>query len=340
MKIRLLRIAFILIFPVSFPAAHADVDYQIPRTEWDQPDLQGVWNFNSSTPMQRPERFENQEFLTPGEVEQDRIRQKERRRALDAAEAELVIDPKAPPAGTDPGGYNTFWYENASIGENIRTSLIIHPEDGRLPTRVEGVAEHTANKVGPDVTGDRPVLALLGGISMDGPEDRGLSERCLIGFNAGPPFTGGGYNANVQIFQNKDHAVILTEMVHDARIVPLVDRDALHDDIRLWSGDSRGYWDHDTLVVTTKNFTDLTPSFSRFGDSEEKTLVERFTRVGQYTIEYEWTLEDPSTFSDKIVATMPMTKVGGLLYEFGCHEGNYAMVNILRGERIRERLRE
>ena len=134
MKIRLLRIAFMLISPVSFPAAHADVDYQIPRTEWDQPDLQGVWNFNSSTPMQRPERFGNQEFLTPGEVEQDRIRQKERRRALDAAEAELVIDPKAPPAGTDPGGYNTFWYENASIGENVRTSLIIHPEDGRLPT--------------------------------------------------------------------------------------------------------------------------------------------------------------------------------------------------------------
>lgn len=337
MKIRLLLIVFILISSVSLSIARADDDYQVPHTEWGQPDLQGVWNFNSSTPMQRPERLGTQEFLTPEEVEQDRIRLAERRRALDAAEAKLVLDPQAPPAGADPGGYNTFWYENASIGENGRTSLIIHPENGRLPARVEGTAEHTASKVGPDVPGERPVLAVLGGISADGPEDRGLSERCLIGFNAGPPFSGGGYNANAQIFQNKDHAVILTEMVHDARIVPLVDRAALDDNIRLWSGDSRGYWDDETLVVTTKNFTDLTPSFSRFGNSEDKTLTERFTRVDQYTIEYEWTLEDPSTFTDKIVATMPMTKVGGLLYEFGCHEGNYGLLNILRGERMKER---
>ena len=190
--------------------------------------------------------------------------------------------------------------------------------------------------MGADVPGERPVLSILGGIGADGPEDRGLSERCLIGFNAGPPFTGGGYNANVQIFQNKDHVVIMTEMVHDARIVPLVDRAELDDNIRLWSGDSRGYWDEETLVVLTKNFSDLTPSFSRFGNSRNKKLTERFTRVGKYTIEYEWTLEDPFTFSDKIVATMPMTKVGGLLYEFGCNEGNYGMVNILRGERMRE----
>ena len=104
MKIRLLCIAFMLISPVSFPTAHADVDYQIPRTEWDQPDLQGVWNFNSSTPLQRPEQFGTQEFLTPEEVEQDRIRLAERRRALDAAEAKLVVDPQAPPVGADPGG--------------------------------------------------------------------------------------------------------------------------------------------------------------------------------------------------------------------------------------------
>jgi hypothetical protein len=195
---------------------------------------------------------------------------------------------------------------------------------------------HTAN-LGPDVEGDRPVLAVFGGIGKDGPEDRGLSERCLIGFNAGPPFAGGGYNANVQIFQNKDHAVIMTEMVHDARIVPLDDRGALNDDIRQWSGDSRGYWEEDSLVVTTRNFTELTPSFSRFGNAKDKLLTERFTRTDQFTVEYEWTLEDPSTFTDKIVATMPMTKVAGILYEYGCHEGNYGMQNILRGERMQER---
>ena len=336
MKIKLLILVSILSAPIGASLARAADDYVAPRTEWGQPDLQGVWNFNSSTPMQRPERFGTQEFLTPTEVEQDRARQEERRIAADAAEAELVLNPQAPAAGTDPGGYNNFWYESASIGENVRTSLIVYPANGRFPDRVEGAAVHTAN-LGPDVEGDRPVLAVFGGIGKDGPEDRGLSERCLIGFNAGPPFTGGGYNANLQIFQNKDHAVILTEMVHDARIVPLDGRGILDDDIRQWTGNSRGYWDGDSLVVTTRNFTDLTPSFSRFGNAKDKILTERFTRTDQFTVEYKWTLEDPSTFTDKIVATMPMTKVAGILYEYGCHEGNYGMQNILRGERVQER---
>ena len=325
----------ILLVPINVSLAQTAGSYVIPRTEWGQPDLQGVWNFNSSTPMQRPQRFGTQEFLTPAEVEQDGVRQEERRIAADAAEAKLVLNPQAPPVGENPGGYNNFWYESAGIGENVRTSLIVYPTDGRFPARAEGAAVHTAN-LGPDVEGDRPVLAVFGGIGKDGPEDRGLSERCLIGFNAGPPFTGGGYNANVQIFQNKDHAVIMTEMVHDARIVPLDNRGVLDNDIRQWSGDSRGYWDGDSLVVTTRNFTDLTPSFSRFGNAKDKMLTERFTRTNQFTVEYEWTLEDPSTFTDKIVATMPMTKVAGILYEYGCHEGNYGMQNILRGERMLE----
>jgi hypothetical protein len=336
MKTKLLILVPILLAPISASLAQTADDYVAPRTEWDQPDLQGVWNFNSSTPMQRPERFGTQEFLTPEEVEQDQAQQEERRIAADAAEAELVLNPQAPPVGESTGGYNNFWYETASIGENVRTSLIVYPPNGRFPDRVEGAAVHTAN-LGPDVEGDRPVLAVFGGIGKDGPEDRGLSERCLIGFNAGPPFAGGGYNANVQIFQNKDHAVIMTEMVHDARIVPLDDRGALNDDIRQWSGDSRGYWEEDSLVVTTRNFTELTPSFSRFGNAKDKLLTERFTRTDQFTVEYEWTLEDPSTFTDKIVATMPMTKVAGILYEYGCHEGNYGMQNILRGERMQER---
>ncbi|SUZ84804.1 uncharacterized protein METZ01_LOCUS37658 [marine metagenome] len=336
MKIKLLLFVCTLFAPISLSFGQTADDYVAPRTEWDQPDLQGIWNFNSNTPMQRPDRFGTQEFLTPEEAEQDRLRQEERRIAADAREAELVVNPVAPPAGaSSTGGYNNFWYETASIGENVRTSLIVYPRNGRLPARVEGSAEHIAN-LGPDVEGERPVIALFGGIGKDGPEDRGLSERCLIGFNAGPPLAGGGYNANVQIFQNKDHAVIMTEMVHDARIVPLDDRDAIDDDIRLWSGDSRGYWDGDTLVVVTKNFTDLIPSFSRYGNAKDKTLTERFTRVNAVTIDYEWTLEDPSTFTDKITAIMPITKVAGQLYEYGCHEGNYGMINILRGERMNE----
>tara|TARA_B100000745_G_scaffold63757_1_gene37680 strand:- start:1816 stop:2850 length:1035 start_codon:yes stop_codon:yes gene_type:complete len=335
-KIKLLLFVCTLFAPISLSFAQTADDYVAPRTEWGQPDLQGIWNFNSNTPMERPDRFGTQEFLTPEEAEQDRLRQEERRIAADAREAELVVNPVAPPAGaSSTGGYNSFWYETASIGENVRTSLIVYPRNGRLPARVEGSAEHIAN-LGPDVEGERPVIALFGGIGKDGPEDRGLSERCLIGFNAGPPLAGGGYNANVQIFQNKDHAVIMTEMVHDARIVPLDDRDAIDDDIRLWSGDSRGYWDGDTLVVVTRNFTDLIPSFSRYGNAKDKTLTERFTRVNAVTIDYEWTLEDPSTFTDKITAIMPITKVAGQLYEYGCHEGNYGMINILRGERMNE----
>ncbi len=336
MKIKLLLFVCTLFAPISLSFAQTADDYVAPRTEWGQPDLQGIWNFNSNTPMERPDRFGTQEFLTPEEAEQDRLRQEERRIAADAREAELVVNPVAPPAGaSSTGGYNSFWYETASIGENVRTSLIVYPRNGRLPARVEGSAEHIAN-LGPDVEGERPVIALFGGIGKDGPEDRGLSERCLIGFNAGPPLAGGGYNANVQIFQNRDHAVIMTEMVHDARIVPLDDRDAIDDDIRLWSGDSRGYWDGDTLVVVTRNFTDLIPSFSRYGNAKDKTLTERFTRVNAVTIDYEWTLEDPSTFTDKITAIMPITKVAGQLYEYGCHEGNYGMINILRGERMNE----
>ena len=336
MKIKLLLFVCTLFASISLSFAQTADDYVAPRTEWGQPDLQGIWNFNSNTPMERPDRFGTQEFLTPEEAEQDRLRQEERRIAADAREAELVVNPVAPPAGaSSTGGYNSFWYETASIGENVRTSLIVYPRNGRLPARVEGSAEHIAN-LGPDVEGERPVIALFGGIGKDGPEDRGLSERCLIGFNAGPPLAGGGYNANVQIFQNKDHAVIMTEMVHDARIVPLDDRDAIDDDIRLWSGDSRGYWDGDTLVVVTRNFTDLIPSFSRYGNAKDKTLTERFTRVNAVTIDYEWTLEDPSTFTDKITAIMPITKVAGQLYEYGCHEGNYGMINILRGERMNE----
>ena len=327
--------ALLVIVPFQFSNAQSGDGYVVPTTEWGQPDLQGVWNFNSETPMQRPEEFGDREFLTAAEVQQARVDREESRAEADAKEAELNVNPEAPPVAESSGGYNSFWFEAAAIGENVRTSLITYPLNGRIPERIEGALVHTAN-LGPDVPGERPVRAIFGGIAKDGPEDRGLSERCLIGFNAGPPLNGGGYNANVQIVQSKTHAVIVTEMVHDARIVPLDDKGSLDDNIRLWTGDSRGYFEGDTLVVVTKNFSDLLPSFSRFGTAKDKTLTERFTRVDYSTINYDWTLEDPSTFTDKISATVPMTKVAGQLYEYGCHEGNYGMENILRGQRMTE----
>ena len=179
---------------------------------------------------------------------------------------------------------------------------------------------------------------VVGGIGKDGPEDRGLSERCIVGFNSGPPFMPSLYNNNVQIFQNSDTVVILTEMIHDARIVPVGERPPLDENIGLWSGDSRGYYDGDTLVVETRNFNGLTQSFGGFGHSADKVLTEKFTRIDEYTVDYEWTIDDPSTFTDKMTVIVPMTKVAGQLYEYACHEGNYGMVNIIRGARAQEAL--
>ncbi|MEX0963889.1 MAG: hypothetical protein WDZ52_07615 [Pseudohongiellaceae bacterium] len=309
-------------------------DYVVPRTEWGQPDLQGVWNFSSNTPMERPSRYGERQFLTAEEVRAMAAQRAARDASTDGA---LAIE------GVD-GSYNDFWVENAGIGGDVRTSHIVYPADGQLPALVEG-AIASQGVYGGETTGEsRPVRISAGGIGTDGPEDRGLSERCLIGFNAGPPFVPSLYNNNVQIFQSKDSAVILTEMIHDARVVPLLESPAevgsLDDKVRLWMGDSRGYWDGETLVVETRNFNGLSSSFGAAGTSKDKVLTERFTRVGPYTVNYEFTVDDPSTYTDKFTAVVPMTKVAGLLYEYACHEGNYGMVNILRGARVQDALAE
>ncbi|MDP6535261.1 MAG: hypothetical protein QGG02_02800 [Gammaproteobacteria bacterium] len=297
-----------------------DDDYVVPRTEYGQPDLQGVWNFSSVIPMERPAFFGDKQSLTEEEI------------AALAAQTEAGLQAIN---SIGVGGYNTFWVEMGGEGDN-RTSLITYPLNGRMPETVEGVPVQVGG-LGPDEPGTRPVRLVVGGIGKDGPEDRGLSTRCIIGFNAGPPFTPNLYNNNVQIIQSRDTAVIMTEMVHDARIVPLGKPEHISDDIRQWSGDSRGYWDGDTLVVETRNFTSLTQSFGVYGTAEDKLLTERFTRTGPYTVEYEFTVDDPSTFKDRITAMVPMAKVDGLMYEYACHEGNYGMLNILRGERMAER---
>ena len=334
MKIKTLTgfIAFLL--AGSFALAQ-DGDYRVPRTEWGQPDLQGVWNFSSDVPMQRPQRYGAQQFLTEEELEERRAQVAANRAAADAAAAQLVLDPEAPEATSNPGGYNDFWIEVAGLGDVVRTSHIIHPEDGRIPPAVEGAARQFGG-LGPDIPGERPVRYVVGGISKDGPEDRGLSERCIVGFNSGPPFVPSLYNNNMQIFQNRDTAVIMTEMIHDARIVPLVEKPPLHDDVRLWSGDSRGWWDGDTLVVETKNFTGYRQTFASTGTDYDMVLTERFTRTAYDTVEYEFTIDDPSTFTDRITAVVPMIKVAGQIYEYACHEGNYGMMNTLRGARVDE----
>ena len=185
----------------SFAIAQ-DATYEAPKTEYGHPDLQGVWNFSSSTPMQRPTQFARSGISDREEVGQH-CTARSTAVQLQMQLRQTCREPEAPSATDDPGGYNDFWFEMANIGDTVRTSHIVYPLDGRIPPAVEG-AQRQFGGLGPDIPSTRPVRFVVGGIAKDGPEDRGTSERCLVGFNSGPPFTPSLYNNNVQIFQNKD----------------------------------------------------------------------------------------------------------------------------------------
>ncbi len=310
---------------VTFSAfAASDDGYVAPRTEWGHPEIRGVWNFSSNTPMERPRQYGDRQFYTPEEViERNRL----------AAIAAEEGDGQSSQGGV--GGYNQFWVEGLPQDLNLRTSIIIDPPDGRLPARVEG-APMAFGGLGPDSPGTRPVRFTVGGVGKDGPEDRGLSERCLLGFNSVPPFLPSMYNNNVQLFQNKDHVVILNEMIHEARIVPIDGRPHLPEEVAQWTGDSRGYWDGETLVVETTNFTDLTQTFRGTGIGANMKLTERFTRVADDRVDYQFTVDDPKAYVAPFTGLVPMFRSDGEMYEYACHEGNYGMINILRGARVDE----
>ncbi|GJM11864.1 MAG: hypothetical protein DHS20C12_02670 [Pseudohongiella sp.] len=321
---RSLSLLFFLLLPATQVCVAAEA-YETPRTEWGLPDLQGVWNFSSDVPMQRPEQFGERQFLTDEEI----TAAQSRRFRVGPSD-----EPVKSASGVEAFYNDTMWMENVRGEGRVRTSRIVHPTNGRIPPLALGVDNVPGGEV--ETAGLRPVRFVIGGIGRDGPEDRGLSERCLVGFNAGPPLAPSVYNNNLQIIQNRDHVVIMTEMIHDARIVRLANGPLLDDELTLWSGDSRGHWDGDTLVVLTRNFNGLTQSFDGYGTSKDKLLTERFTRLGPRTIDYEFTIDDPSTFTDRLTAVMPITKVDAQLYEYACHEGNYGMANMLRGARRRD----
>ena len=226
------------------------------------------------------------------------------------------------------------------VGDDRRTSLIVEPPNGRLPALADGVATQVGS-LDRDLPGEYPWRVRSAGLDADGPEDRGLAERCLLGFNAGPPMMSSAYNNNMQLFQTADHVVILNEMVHDARVVPLDNSPHLPSDVRQWHGDARGRWDGDTLVVETRNFTDKTASFDpsalqALGIGTTLRLTERFTRLSEDTLLYEYTIDDPATFTQPFTAALPMRRSQDLIYEYACHEGNYGMVNALSGARAEE----
>jgi hypothetical protein len=293
-----------------------------PRTPDGKPDIQGTFTFSTITPLQRPEALAGKDVLTAEEAA-----------AFEASENKRLnrdlFDPEkgAPSAGYAPrsqGGvlsYNEFWYERGNqVIEDRRTSLIVDPPDGRIPftaaTRARNAEQGARNNSS----------------FADSYEDRSLGDRCLIGFNSGPPMISSTYNNNVQIFQTPGYVVIFNEMIHDARIIPTDGRP--HGTVPRWTGDSRGRWEGDTLVVETINFRRET---SLPGSSAGTRLVERFTRVDPKTVRYEFTVTDPTTYTRPWTAVMPLRAIDELLYEYACHEGNYGLRGILGAARAKDK---
>ena len=289
-----------------------------PRTAWGAPDLQGVWDFRTITPMERPEDLGDKEFLTEEEAVQ-------REQAAVNRDIELwEADARRTEAGGSVGGYNNFWMDRGTrVVGTRRTSLIVDPPNGRLPEMTEAGQARRAD--GRGSFSDR---------IQDSYTDFSNADRCLMGFNAGPPITPGGYNQNVQIFQTPGEVVLLTEMVHTVRVVPLDGRAEIDDaGLAQWSGVSRGRWEGDTLVVETANF-DVDRNWR--GASAEMRLEERFTRVDGDTLEYEYTVTDSDTWVAPWTVNLPMVRSDLPLFEYACHEGNYSMETMLTGARADE----
>jgi hypothetical protein len=314
-----------VLMAVAASAAGPETKYKAPRNEYGQPDLQGVWNFSSDVPLERPSAFADKKFLTREELEKQK-----------AAKAN-ALGAVAKLAPVEAVGLT--WLDYGAHIEDLRTSLITYPENGRLPKLVEGVRRipgiddfiAALN----DAKGDIPpaLLAGFGGGKKDGHEDLGLAERCMAGGSA--PYRPGFDDNYLEVFQTRDHVVLLAEG-RDARIIPLDGRPHLGDRLRSWSGDPRAHWEGETLVIETTNFNNRTGSFAGAGRSRDKVVTERVTRTSKNALEYEATIVDPKTFQDKIVLSFPMAKVEARLYESACHEGNYSLPMTLAGARRAE----
>jgi hypothetical protein len=280
----------------------------VPRTPWGHPDLQGVWSNATITPLERPADLAGKAELSAAEAaEYERERLK------------TMNQDRRDGAGTDADlsrAYNDFWWDRGTkVVATRQTSLVVDPPDGRVPGHTQAGAARAA------------AGAARG---FDSWEDRSLWERCIT---RGLPMLPGPYNNNYQILQTPDHVVIVHEMIHDARIVPLDGRPHLGSGVRQWFGDSRGRWEGNTLVVDTVNFT---PKVNFRGSTDTLHLIERFTRVAADTLRYEFTIDDPATFTRQWTARIPMSRIDEPMYEYACHEGNYGMVNLLSGARKQE----
>jgi hypothetical protein len=292
------------------------------RTVDGQPDLQGVWDFRTVTPMERPSELGNKEVFSDQEAEEFAVK-KVQESNVDNLRGKTASGASNGQTTTQDVSlaYNEFWFDrgNKVVGTK-RTSLVVDPPDGKIPALTpEAKKRLDAERI----ARERPA---------EGPEDRSVGERCIMGFNSGPPMVPAAYNQNMQIFQTAGHVVVLNEMVHNARIIPLDNRP--YGNIRQWVGMSRGHWEGNTLVVDTRNFSGVT-AFR--GSSANLHLIERFTRVDKDTLLYEFTAEDPTTWTRKWTAQIPMVRNPQPIYEYACHEGNYGMEGILSAARAAER---
>ena len=313
-----MRLGYWLVVVLATAAPVMAQKWTPPKTPDGQPDLQGVWTNITITPLERPAELAGKEFLTPQEAA-------EYEKRIVAANN---VDRKNLPPEVDVNlAYNDAWYDRGTkVVGTRRTSLIVDPPDGKIPALTPEAQKRQAD-----------MRAAAAGHANDGPEGRSLSERCLLWATAGPPMLPSFYNNNYQIVQSPGYVVIMVEMIHDARIIPLDGRGHLAPNMRQWMGDARGHWEGNTLVVDTTNFTDKT----RFRGSADKLhLTERFTRVDPDTIVYEFTVDDPTTFTKPWTAQIPMKKSQGPIFEYACHEGNYAMAGMLAGARAQEKAAE
>jgi len=318
-----LSISVALVLPVLL-AGQTRTGWHAPRTVDGQPDPQGVWANNNGTPLERPRQFADKATLTDAELADLKARVAE---VLDGGDA-VFFDDLVNAALSDNKNLRSFDqqtgnYDQTWLVERVfdhRTSLVVDPPDGRIPPLTREAQQRVAARVA-----ERRLHP------ADRPDDLSLSTRCIT---YGVPNFIAGYNSYYQIVQAPGYVVIMMEMIHDARIIPLDGRPHLASSIQQLHGDSRGHWDGDTLVVDTKNFS--TKSNFR-GSSETLHLVERFTRVDAGTIEYSLTIDDPTTWTKPWTAMIPLRKTSEAMFEYACHEGNIGMAAILSGARAEER---
>ena len=301
-----------------------DSDYEIPRTVDGHPDLQGVWENNTITPVERPDVFGDKEFLTDEDIDFLRAGLN----TIESSGEDALFGEGVIPAifegeinSYDPstGNYDSQWMAPRTI--HRRTSQIIDPPNGKFPPRTE-----EAIAAARDLAEHRRLHP------ADTWEDRPLGERCL---SFGAPRLSAGYNSYWQIVQSKNTVAIIQEMAHDVRIIPLVEKPHVDESVKLWHGDSRGWWEGDTLVVETTNYSEASSTSPR---TVEKVNIERLTRIGNSALQYRFTSNDPGNYSAPYTREIVFDKTPDKIYEYACHEGNYGMEYILSGHRAEERL--